>query len=114
MWEVWKGIPPFRDVPAAAIFFAVGMDGRRPPLDDGFADAPPGYVDLMQDLWADNVDERPTAAVGAQRLKAMLDAELARSGHGGGGGGGDGGPPQASAPPSPRRPVSPPGMPGEV
>lgn len=75
MFELWSGAPPFDGLPAAAVFWAVGVERRRPSL-DGFETAPPGFVDLMTALWADDPASRPTAAEAGGRLAAMLETEL--------------------------------------
>ena len=82
-WEAWTGQEPYRHMPhAASIFYRVGIEGRRPPLDERFEAAPPGYVDLIQALWEDAAHARPTAADAARALGAMLEAELAAGGGG--------------------------------
>ena len=97
MWELWTGRPPFRSLHAASIFYAVGVEGRRP--EPALVDAPPGYVALMEGLWEDAPPARPAAAEAARRIWAMLEAEVGRGRDGGGGGG------SSSSPP--RRPASP-------
>ena len=74
MWEVWSGRPPFRSLHAASIFYAVGVEGRRP--EPALVGAPEGYVALMEELWADALHARPSAAEAARRIWEMLEAEV--------------------------------------
>ena len=82
MWELWSGRPPFRSLHAASIFYAVGVEGRRP--EPALVDAPADYVALMEGLWADTTHARPSAADAARRLWAMLEAEVGGGGSRGG------------------------------
>jgi hypothetical protein len=77
MWEIWTRGVPWEEIECSAVDFANRLTervtaGERPRLPDGCAPAPLGYLELMQQCWADNPAERPRF----DAIVRMIDARL--------------------------------------
>lgn len=59
---------PFERMTVGQIFFAVVHQKQRPPIPEG---APPAYVQLMQQCWADDAKERPVISEVLKRVQKL-------------------------------------------
>ncbi len=72
MWELMTGRRPFWDRCHDTDLIIEICDGLRPPI---VTNAPIGYVELMQECWHPDPNERPTATEILPRTKNMANLE---------------------------------------
>src|SRR5436190_24335788 len=69
MWEVMTGRRPFWDKSHDADLIIKIVDGLRPPI---VTNAPEGYIELMEECWHYDPNNRPTATDVFERLRKMF------------------------------------------
>ncbi|POG77933.1 hypothetical protein GLOIN_2v1542764 [Rhizophagus irregularis DAOM 181602=DAOM 197198] len=75
MWELMTGKLPFEDQTIdVGLMSKICYDGLLPPIT---ANAPKGYIELMQECWNSDPIKRPEAAnILNERLRDMLSEEV--------------------------------------
>ncbi len=73
LWEVMSGKLPWQSCTSMHIMYQVVCNTARPPLPNPVAaSVPSGYIDLINDCWASNPENRPTCASVVLRLRRMM------------------------------------------
>ena len=74
-WEVLTLRRPWAGLPTVEVWARV-LEGERPPIGTleltRAAQAPRGYLALMNDMWAQRAADRPTFREALGRLKGMM------------------------------------------
>jgi len=68
LWEAATRDDPYAGMPPFQVIFQVGREGMRPPVPKT---APPDYIKLMTDCWAENPNARPSMREVLARLEAL-------------------------------------------
>lgn len=76
-WEIWTGKDPWEDCTTFDIYERV-KHGERPRVP---ADAPEGFLELLEDTWEENEMKRPTAKEVLIKLEHILRQKRSRGGN---------------------------------